>query len=379
MTKLTSPYQNLPRSAFWKVGVEEADAAAMEGVYEKKWDIDPSWRIATAGSCFAQHIASFLRASGCNVMDVEPPPPGLQQDMHGKFGYSMYSARYGNVYTVRQLLQLAKESLGLLQPRDFVWEKDGRFYDAFRPAVEPYGLDSPLEVAEHRAYHLSRVRMLFMEMDLFILTLGLTETWVSARDGCVYPTAPGTIAGAYKPDQYFFKNLSYDEIVADFVEFQSLILGLRGGRPFKCLLTVSPVPLTATASGKHVLPATIYSKSVLRAAAGSLEAKYANVDYFPSYEIITNPGARSAFYETNLRSVKSDGVEAVMGVFFKAHDFSKAKTSPPKAAAPKAAPKTDAPPQNKTNAAAAPKKPAAKKPAGADVQCEEALLKAFEP
>ena len=36
------------------------------------------------------------------------------------------------------------------------------------------------------------------------------------------------------------------------------------------LLTVSPVPLTATASGQHVLTATTYSKSVLRSAAGFL-------------------------------------------------------------------------------------------------------------
>ena len=35
----------------------------------------------------------------------------------------------------------------------------------------------------------------------------------------------------------------------------------------RLVLTVSPVPLAATASGSHVLPATIYSKSVLRAAA----------------------------------------------------------------------------------------------------------------
>jgi hypothetical protein len=35
----------------------------------------------------------------------------------------------------------------------------------------------------------------------------------------------------------------------------------------RIVLTVSPVPLVATVTGSHVVPATIYSKSVLRIAA----------------------------------------------------------------------------------------------------------------
>ncbi len=38
------------------------------------------------------------------------------------------------------------------------------------------------------------------------------------------------------------------------------------------ILTVSPVPLVATMSGSHVSPASIYSKSVLRAPAGRSQA-----------------------------------------------------------------------------------------------------------
>ena len=64
----------------------------------------------------------------------------------------MYSARYGNIYTVRQLLQLAQEVAGEWNPENYIWEKDGKFYDALRPAVEPEGLNSPEEVIEHRQY-----------------------------------------------------------------------------------------------------------------------------------------------------------------------------------------------------------------------------------
>ena len=77
--------------------------------------------------------------NGYKVLDVEPPPPGLPETMHQKFGFSMYSARYGNIYTVRQLLQLAQEVAGKWTPQNYIWPKNAKF-DALRPAVEPEGL-----------------------------------------------------------------------------------------------------------------------------------------------------------------------------------------------------------------------------------------------
>lgn len=173
-----NPYSNLPKSAFWKTGVAQQNPYMIKDIYKKKFDITSKTRIATAGSCFAQHIFRHLKNNGYNVMDVQPPPPGLPSNLHHKFGFPMYSARYGNIYTVRQLLQLAKEVAGEWTPQNYIWEKNGKFYDAIRPAVEPEGLDSPEEVVRHRKYHLSRVKHLFESFDLFIFTLGLTEMWV---------------------------------------------------------------------------------------------------------------------------------------------------------------------------------------------------------
>ncbi len=154
-------------------------------------------------------------------------------------------------------------------------------------------------------------------MNVFIFTLGLTEAWVDKRTGRVFPTAPGTIAGDFDPGIYEFKNFSYDEIRADFVEFLDLV---RARNPdLKIILTVSPVPLTATATDNHVLVATTYSKSVLRAVAGSLADAYPDVDYFPSYEMIASPLSLGFFYEANMRAVNPGGVAAVMVFFFEQH------------------------------------------------------------
>lgn len=353
----TSPYENLPKSSFWSSGVAQSSPFELRDIYKKKWEISPQFKIATAGSCFAQHISRHLSANGYRVLNLEPAPPRLPAELHNKFGFSMYSCRYGNIYTTQQLLQLALEVAGQFEPRNLVWEKGGRFYDSLRPACEPEGLGSPEEVSAHRKHHLSKVKEMFQTMDLFIFTLGLTEGWIHRESGTVYPTAPGTLAGEFDSEIYAFKNYHFAEVMQSFHRFQEVVRDIRGGKSFQILLTVSPVPLTATASGKHVLQATNYSKAILRSVAGQLSEEQDNIDYFPSYEIITNQSARGTFYENNLRSVRTEGVELVMKQFFSEHKS-----------------ETDAGEAERHSA-----KPVENDQAliNADVQCEDQMLETF--
>ena len=85
----------------------------------------------------------------------------------------------------------------------------------------------------------------------------------------------------------------------------------------RILLTVSPVPLIATFEPQHVLVATTYSKSVLRVAAQAATDRYAHVDYFPSYEIITASFSRGAYFAADLREVEAAGVSHAMRCFFR--------------------------------------------------------------
>lgn len=313
-----NPYELLPQKSFWKKAVSEGSPIMINEIYEKKFSIDPSSKIAAAGSCFAQHISRNLSANGYSVLNQEPAPRWLPKDLHQHFGYSIYSARYGNIYTVFQLLQLTKEVMGQAILEKTIWEKRGRYYDAFRPSIEPSGFESYLECALHRKFHLSKVRELFTIMDVFIFTLGLTEGWIHSQSNTIYPSAPGVIAGDMNKE-FSFKNFQFNEVVNQFNEFLELLKILRNGSLPKIILTVSPVPLTATATSKHILQANSYSKGILRAAAGQLELEHSNIDYFPSYEIITNPSSRGIFYENNLRNINSAGVKTVMEVFFKHH------------------------------------------------------------
>lgn len=318
---MKNPYQGLPASAFWKTGVTQSSPFKVEAIYKKKFSILPEEKIATAGSCFAQHISFRLKSNGYNVIDMEPPPPGLPQELHQTYGFSSYSARYGNIYSMRQMMQLAQEAAGIWEPVDYIWLKGNRYIDAIRPNVEPDGLRTAEEVKEQRKFHVSRVKQMFEQMDVLIFTLGLTEMWIHSGSGTVYPTAPGAIGGQYDEDSYKFQNASHSSIIHDFDLFYESVLKIRGGQHFRVIFTVSPVPLTASGSGKHVLVATNYSKAVLRSVAGQLSETRKRIDYFPSYEIVTNPRLHSSGFSENLRSVRHEVVDIVMDAFFSEHSI----------------------------------------------------------
>lgn len=311
---MSNPYRgNAPRT-FWRSAVTEKHFAD----FEDMWDPLPlkrSDRVATAGSCFAQHIGRNLKIRGADYMDMEPAPPIFSTENEARrFGFGVFSCRYGNVYTSRQLLQLIEEAFGHRSPAEQVWEKEGRFFDAMRPGIDPVGAASAEDVLAARALHLAAVREMFESLDLLVFTMGLTEGWESVADGTMFPTAPGTIAGQYDPARYVFRNLRHGEILADMQAFWARLKAVNPKA--RMLLTISPVPLVATATGDHVLAATTYSKSVLRGVAGDLAADHDDIHYFPSYEIISGHPSRGIFFNPDLRNVNEFGVNLVMTHFF---------------------------------------------------------------
>lgn len=313
----TSPYQGRPSRSFWRGGVVMADAYPPADLFEPKFPVDREMKIFTAGSCFAQHVGRVLRENGFNVLDGEPAPNGMPLELAQKHGYRIYSGRYGNIYTVRQMRQLLAEAMGEVTPAEPVWEKDGRFYDAQRPNVDPYGLPTKQLVEKARTRHLGILLEMLKSADLMVFTLGLTEAWEHIETGTIYPTAPGTVAGRYDPGHYRFKNFRAHEVREDFIALHKALKAINPDLKF--LLTVSPVPLTATAGDQHVLAATTYSKSVLRTVAGELAMDFDDVDYFPSFEIISSHPAPKSFFEDNLRSVTPEGVGRVMRLFLASH------------------------------------------------------------
>jgi hypothetical protein len=286
---IDNPYRNAPGYRRWHQAIARAAPAEVDPVTLVPFTITRDDKIVSAGSCFAQHISRHLVGSGFNYLVTETAHPLLSVDVAEKFGYGLYSARYGNIYTARQLLQLLRSAFGGHRPVDGIWEQNGRYYDPCRPSVQPDGFATPTELEIDRRQHLTAVRRAFETMDVFIFTLGLTECWVNVEDGSVYPMCPGTIAGHFDPARHVLINLTVAEVVADMRAFIEEIRKVNPG--VRIVLTVSPVPLAATALDRHVLVSTTYSKSVLRVAAEEV-SKLPGVAYFPAYEIVTGSFSR---------------------------------------------------------------------------------------
>ena len=306
------PYAGLADHRHWRRAPGVDDMAALDPVVAPKFTIAPSDRVASAGSCFAQHIMRHLSAAGFNALVTERAPAVLPAHLAAEFQYGVFSTRSGNVYTARQLAQLIARAYGRFVPRTVAWRSRDGFVDPFRPGIDEFA--SKAELLHLRDQHLAAVREMIETLDVFVFTLGLTEAWID-EDGAVFPLAPGVAGGSYDPARHRFHNFTVAETAADLAEAVAAIRQENPGARF--ILTVSPVPLMATALDRHVLVSTTHSKAVLRVAAQMVADGDPFIDYFPSYEIITAPQTRGAYYGTDARSVTEAGVRHVIGVFLR--------------------------------------------------------------
>ena len=308
------PYEKLPPHQYWRNAIASVDREDRDAQSAARFQIDRSTAIVSAGSCFAQRIAERLRADGFNYLVTEPGPAWMTADQRSRYDYGRYSARYGNVYSTLQMLQLMQRATGEFVPAAREWARqDGGVVDPFRPTVQPRGFSSIAELEADRRQHLGRTLEAFQTADVVILTLGLTEVWCDARDGACLPMCPGRGIGTYDDSIYRFRNLTVSENV-DYLS--AFVCRFRSINPAgRILLTVSPVPLIATYERDHVLGATSYSKSVLLVAAREVQRAYDNVDYFASYELLWSPCMPKSSFAEDGRTITDAGVEYVMRTF----------------------------------------------------------------
>lgn len=346
-----NPYKALPARAFWRPAVSSVSLFDIGDLWEPRFAIDGTSKIATFGSCFAQHFGRELRDRQFSWMNTEPAPFGLSPEHQQRYNYGVFSCRTTNIYTTSLLRQWVELSLQLRPPPTEFWCENGRYRDPLRPTVEPNGFASEEELLASRKQVLASFKEILLTADVLVFTLGLTESWVNERTGHEYQMCPGTVGGTFDEAGHKFVNQDFNTIRRN---LQFAISRIRAVNPrVRFLLTVSPVPLTATMSGSHVLVATMAAKSILRAVCAQLTDEYRFVDYFPSYEIINSPAFRGVFYEPNMRSVNQAGVDFVMRAFFQSLS---AKFGTP---------------------LETPSKPARQKRSAEDVVCEEELLAAF--
>ncbi len=310
----TNPYSNLADHRFWRRSVSKLRMTEIDPVVKADFAILKTDKVSTAGSCFAQQLARTLKQYDFNYFTTEFAPEGTSEEEVKRRNFNVYSARYGNIYTTRHLVQMVDRITGAFTPIDNAWlREDGKYVDPFRPLVEPDGFDTIEDLENSREKNFASIIEMFENLDIFIFTLGLTEAWRSKVDGAVFTLAPGVAGGVMDHEKYEFVNFTIEMVVKDLERFVEYLFKVNPTA--KIIFTVSPVPMIATYENRHVISSTTYSKSVLRVAAEEISRYNPNIAYFPSYEIVTSNFSRGKYYSDDLRSVTEDGIKHIMRLF----------------------------------------------------------------
>lgn len=309
------PYAGVPRTRVWAraMHADIGSGTACAAFWQPGFAIVPGTEVAALGSCFAARLMPWFRAAGLSVTRYEQPPPGMSPASAAAFGYGPFPCRTGTILTSRQLRQLVADSIGGAVRTGDVWWRGGRAHDALRPGVEPEGCESAEEVMALRRAHLAACARMFAGAGVLVLTLGGVEAWRARGRDTVWPVAPGVLAGRYEPDLHEPVCLGFAEVLDDLGEIRRLLQQINPG--LRLLLSVSPVPLAATARPMHVLAASIEAKAILRAAVADFAARHADVDYFPALEIAFRPGRPGGPFGADGRGIRPEVVAEIMSAF----------------------------------------------------------------
>jgi len=247
--------------------------------------IEKGASVFTIGSCFARNVERVLVAAGVNVPTAAFSAP--ESEAPGQ------PNRVLNQYNPGTMLQCVTGA-GDVPDRRGLYDVGGAVVDCLL-ATGSRAVD-PARAMARRA----EISTLYAEglaaSSTVVVTLGLIEVWYDRDDALFLNEAPPRAIIRACPGRFEMRRLEgadCEALVSELVE------RLCDGGRRNIVLTVSPVPLQVTFTGGDAVVANAYSKSVLRAAAGRIADAHPNVDYFPSYEIVTSAGLQ-AFGDDNV-------------------------------------------------------------------------------
>lgn len=273
--------------------------------------IDTSWSLKgksffTMGSCFAREVEFALSEFDQTVLSKVEPGSSIA------FRKGGYTNRYNTAAMVNEL----EFALGLraFNPASIVYaDKEKELFQDLRshPAGGYCSFDVALERREAINSLFSRVR----EADVFVCTLGLTEVWYDRETEEYLNVSPNRNAVEdYYPGRFEFRVLDHADNMKNLARIYEI--AREHLKPdLKIIVTVSPVPLLATFSGRDIVQANSFSKSTLRSCAESwVYAHPGEIEYFPSFEMAMNSN-RDIVWKEDLIHVTAPFVREIMRSF----------------------------------------------------------------
>lgn len=266
-------------------------------------------RIFTMGSCFAREIERALIARNRRVISIDRSIQRVEfKDADGRYRTSFFHR-----FTPLSMAQEFEGAFGKLEN----WTNEALIFEDGDQSIDlnywqVSGSDnSHLANVVRRRVAQKLVRQV-VHADLIILTLGLIEAWIHKPSGLTANfISPSFLRRNH--DEFLFRTLSF-KVVSDCLERIYKVIKTHNRRNFRVVVTVSPVPLSATFTSSDIVAANMRSKSTLCAAANEWASRHEDAHYFPSYEMVVCSGPKQAWKADRLH-VRAGMVERVVDAF----------------------------------------------------------------
>lgn len=237
-----------------------------------EWSINHQDKIFSIGSCFAEAMGKRFSESKFQV-----------------------STPFGTIFNPISIFRLLRISSQIEKIDEHLFIKNHEeiaYHYDFHSSWRTQEIDLLRKNIEEK---LADITDFFQESKYLFITLG--TAWVYELSA-----SQRIVANCHKmPATIFNKRLlSVEEIIEDFEKLQSCVSSK------KIIFTVSPVRHL-----KDTLPLNTVSKSVLRLACHYLQEKYANVYYFPAFELINDDLRDYRFYTEDMLHINSQGEEYI--------------------------------------------------------------------
>lgn len=219
-------------------------------------------KVLAFGSCFAEYFIKFLSACGYNRWQLQSE----QDPLCDEILLLALGQTFENIFVI---LQQFRWAFGEFTPQSMLWfTKDKQYFEATEARRE-------------------KIRRSFEQVDVFVITLGLSEIWFDrVSNEPMWRSIPSRL---YEPERHAFRRATVAETIAAFYELDRLIDEFLPGKHY--IFTLSPIPLIATFRDQSPITANQVSKAILRVALDEFNCDPAiqtksRYHYFPSYELV---------------------------------------------------------------------------------------------
>ncbi len=277
-------------------------------------------RFFTMGSCFAEEITLALKKSGITCL---PDYRSIKYDPSRVVIDTLQETEHMSYYNTFSILQEVERAAGIwVQAEDDFWtlhdrtiknNRISRGHDRiFQDPYRRYTFGMTREELFAALGEINReLAAGLASASAIVITLGTTEVFKKKNNGLVANQIPAYERGGGESETYFHAS-TFAENYAN-LKRTIEIIGTINQRA-KIVISVSPVPLARSFSGMDIYVANQLSKSTLRAAVGEVCREFPDVNYFPSYEMVTGLG-HAAFETQDSRHIRRSVVEKIIEIF----------------------------------------------------------------